>query len=51
MIYCNAFELIPAFAKLVQNVWRKVVEYEKLQEQREVLYADDGKLKKQVGGI
>jgi len=24
------------------------VEYEKLQEQREVLYADDGKLKKQV---
>jgi hypothetical protein len=27
------------------------VEYEKLQEQQEVLYADDGKLKKQVGGI
>ena len=48
MIYCNAFGFIPAFAKLVQNTWRKVVEYEKLQEQREVLYADDGKLKKQV---
>lgn len=51
MMYCNAFGLIPAFAKLIQNTWHKVVEYEKPQEQREVLYADDGKLKKQVGGI
>ena len=24
MIYCNAFGFIPAFAKLVQNVWRRV---------------------------
>ena len=24
MIYCNAFGFIPALAKLVQNVWRKV---------------------------
>ena len=24
MMYCNAFGFIPAFANVVQNVWRKV---------------------------
>ena len=24
MIYCNAFGFMPALAKLVQNVWRRV---------------------------